>query len=287
MTAHNLGPIRSALYLPANNARAIAKARELPCDAVILDLEDAVAPDRKTEARAMAVAAAEAGGFGTRTLVVRANGLDTEWGEADLAALAKTRPDAILLPKIAAPDDLAAARAVIGADGPPLWAMIETCRGILDLATIGAAAAINRLEALVAGTNDLAKEMRCTPGDDRAPLLPLLTQIVVAARAHGLLALDGVMNAIDDADGLEAQCRQGAALGFDGKSLIHPAQIDAANRLFAPSPERVAWARAVVAAFAADTTAQGAIRMGDTMIERLHLAEARAILATVDTETAT
>ena len=283
MKAHTIGPIRSALYLPANNARAIAKARALPCDAVILDLEDAVAPDGKSDARAMAVAAVEAGGFGTRTLVVRANGLDTEWGEADLAALAKTPPDAVLLPKIAAPDDLAAARALIGADGPPLWAMIETCRGILDLAAIGAAAAINRLEALVAGTNDLAKEMRCTPGDDRAPLVPLLAQIVVAARAYGLIALDGVMNAIDDEARLATQCRQGADLGFDGKSLIHPSQIDAANAAFAPSEERIAWARAVVSAFAdPETAGRGAIRLGDAMVERLHLAEARAVLTAAE-----
>ncbi|VVT20002.1 (3S)-malyl-CoA thioesterase [Sphingomonas sp. EC-HK361] len=280
MTAHIPGPIRSALYLPASNARAIAKARDLPCDAVILDLEDAVAPDRKAEARAMAVDAVKAGGFGKRTLVVRVNGLDTEWGEDDFAALREAQPDAILIPKVSAPDDLAAARSLIGADGPPLWAMIETCRGMLQLAAICGAAAANRLEVLVAGTNDLAKDMRCTPGEMRAPLSPLLTQIVVAARAFGLAALDGVMNAIDDTERLKRECRQGADLGFDGKSLVHPGQIAVANAVFAPSDERVAWARAVVAAFAdPETSGRGAIRLGDTMVERLHLAEAQAVLA--------
>ena len=284
MTAHPRGPIRSALYLPASNARAIAKARDLPCDAVILDLEDAVAPDRKAEARAMAVDAVKAGGFGNRTLVVRANGLDTEWGETDLSALREARPDAVLIPKVSAPDDLAAARSLIGVDGPPLWAMIETCRGMLALAAICDAAAASRLEVLVAGTNDLAKDMRCTPGEARAPLLPLLTQIVVAARASGLAALDGVMNAIDDAARLDSECRQGADLGFDGKSLIHPSQIAVANAVFAPSDERVAWARAVVAAFAdPDASRRGAIRLGDTMVERLHLAEAQAVLAMTST----
>lgn len=265
--------------MPASNARAIAKARTLPCDVVILDLEDAVAPEAKVEARAAACAAVREGGFGQRELVVRVNGLDTEWAVGDLAALAEVRPDAVLLPKVSAPDVLAEARVRL-AHGIPLWAMIETPRAVLDLATIAGAASAHGLEVLVAGTNDLAKDLRCRPDATRAPLLPILTAMVVAARAHGLGVLDGVCNAIEDEARVAAECEQGLAWGFDGKTLIHPAQIAPANRVFTPSADEVAWARTVVAAFELpEHQGKGAIRVEGKMVERLHLAEAERTLA--------
>lgn len=266
-------PRRSALFMPAFNARAVEKARSLPCDVVILDLEDAVAPEMKVEARAAAVGAARAGGFGGRELVVRMNGLDTEWGADDLAAVAGAPVDAVLLPKVSGAEAIAGARARTGA---PFWAMIETCRAMLNLREIVAAGAA----ALVAGTNDLAKEMRCRPGPDRGPLLPLLAQIVVAARAGGIAALDGVSNAIDDPAAVAVECAQGRALGFDGKTLIHPSQIEPANRAFSPDAGEVAWAEKVVAAFELPEHAgRGAIRVEGAMVERLHLDEARRVLA--------
>jgi citrate lyase subunit beta/citryl-CoA lyase len=261
--------------MPASNMRAIVKARGLDCDAVILDLEDSVAPEQKAAARDQAIVAAAEGGFGARRLVLRVNGLDTQWGEADLAAAADAGFDAVLLPKVSAPGDLALARAQLG--GVPLWAMIETCAAMLALPAIVAAPG---LACLVAGTNDLAKEMRCTPGADRLPLLPHLTAIVTAARAHGLIALDGVSNVLADTPELAAECAQGAAFGFDGKTLIHPAQIAPANRAFAPSAARVAWAQAVIAAFALpENAAKGAIRVEGEMVERLHLDEAERVVA--------
>lgn len=272
-------PHRSALFLPASNPRAIAKARTLPCDVVILDLEDAVAPDAKTQARAAALEAA-AQGFGERRLVIRANALDTPWGEADCAALRDAPVDAVLLPKVDGPADARRARALLGEEGPPLWAMIETCRGVLALADLCANAPALRLEGLIAGTNDLAKEMRLPADPARTALMPLLVQMVVAARAYGLIVLDGVCNALDDADRLGAECAQGRMLGFDGKTLIHPSQIAPANTAFGPSPDEIAWARAVVAAFADPANAAlGAIRLDGQMVERLHLAQAERLLA--------
>ena len=273
-------PRRSCLFLPASNPRAIAKARTLPCDVVILDLEDAVAPEAKADARAAAVAAVAEGGFGDRELVIRANAVGSEWHEADLAALAQTGVDAVLLPKVGDVADVANARTALGDDGPALWAMVESARGMLALPRLAEAAAGLRLAALVAGTNDLALDLRCRPGADRAPLLPALGRIVEAARAAGIAALDGVLNAIDDPDRLAAECAQGRAWGFDGKTLIHPAQIDAANAAFSPSAEELEWARAVIAAFA-DPAAdgRGAMRMDGAMVERLHLAEAERIVS--------
>ena len=272
-------PRRSALYMPASNPRAIAKARDLDCDVVILDLEDAVAPEKKAEAREAACDAVREGGFGRRELVVRVNALDTRWAADDLAALAEAAPEAVLLPKISDPDALLEARERLGA-GTPLWAMIETPRAVLNLDWIMGSAASAGLTLLVAGTNDLAKDLRCRPGPDRAPLLPLLTAMVVAARAHGLSVLDGVCNAIDDEARLAAECEQGLAWGFDGKTLIHPAQIAAANRVFTPSETEVAWARTVVAAFEQpEHHGRGVIRVEGKMVERLHLAEAERTLA--------
>ena len=259
--------------MPASNARAVEKARALPCDVVILDLEDAVAPEAKQAAREAAVAAVREGGFGKRELVVRVNGLDTPWGVADLEALRDAPVDAVLLPKVSDGRALEAARGHVAV---PLWAMIETCGAMLALREIVEAGPA----VLVAGTNDLAKEMRCRPGVDRAPLVPLLSQIVVAARAGGADALDGVSNVIDDPDAVEAECRQGLALGFDGKTLIHPSQIAPANRVFTPGADEVAWARAVVEAFERPEHAgRGAIRVEGRMAELLHLEEARRTLA--------
>ncbi|MDY0959698.1 CoA ester lyase [Sphingomonas sp. CFBP8993] len=268
--------LRSALFLPASNPRALAKARTLPSDAVILDLEDAVAPDAKALAREAAVAAVREGGFGERVLAVRTNGLDTPHAMDDLAALATARPSAVLIPKVDGVATLAAARATLGPD-VPLWAMIETCRGILSLPAIAAAAHDVGLAALVAGSNDLAKEMRLPAPE---ALLPLRVQIVVAARSAGLIALDGVCNSLDASDRLAAECAEGRRLGFDGKTLIHPNQIAAANAGFGPDEAEIAWAQRVVAAFAEpDAATLGAIRLDGQMVERLHLAEAERILA--------
>ncbi len=271
--------LRSALFLPASNPRAIAKARMLDSDAVILDLEDAVAPDAKTVARDAAVAAVREGGFGYRLLVVRTNGFDSPHAADDLAALAETPPAAVLIPKVDDVATLAAARAALGPD-VPLWAMIETCRGILSLGAITQAATGLGLTALVAGTNDLAKEMRLPSPPAPEALLPLRVQIVVAARSAGLIALDGVCNALDAPERLAAECAEGRRLGFDGKTLIHPNQIAAANAGFGPDEAEIAWAQRVVEAFAdPEQAALGAIRLDGQMVERLHLAEAERILA--------
>jgi citrate lyase subunit beta / citryl-CoA lyase len=267
--------LRSVLYLPASNARAIAKARTVPCDAVVLDLEDAVAPEAKVAARDAAVAAVREGGWGDRVLVVRVNALDTEWGEGDARALAGARPDAVLVPKVAGAETLGAVRALAGEVA--LWAMVETAAGVVAL---GDTVRAPGLEALVAGTNDLALDLRCRPGADRASLMPALGQVVLHARAAGLFALDGVLNAIDDPGRLEAECRQGLAWGFDGKTLIHPAQVEVANRVWTPDYAEIAAAEAMVAAFALPEHAgRGAIRLDGRMVERLHLDEARRTLA--------
>lgn len=271
---------RSALYMPASNARAIAKARTLECDVVILDLEDAVAPDEKAAARGRVVEAVREGGFGARELVVRINGLGTPWYADDVAAVRAIGVDAVLIPKVSYPADLAMVRADIGEDGPPIWAMIETCAAILSLPSLSDAAAAARLTALIVGTNDLAKEMRCRLGADRMPLVPALASVVIAARAAGIVALDGVCNALDDPARFAAECAHGAMLGFDGKTLIHPSQVGAANAGFGPSEDELRWARAIVAAFAEPQNAdKGAIRLEGQMVERLHLAEAEAMLA--------
>lgn len=267
---------RSVLYLPASNARAIEKARTLNADAVILDLEDAVAPDAKAEARQAAVAALTTGGFGPR-VGVRINGLDTPWGADDLAALSGLKPDFVVAPKIESPEAVRAVAARLP-DGVALWIMVETPLSVLRLDSIAGAGA--PLAALMLGINDFGESMNLVLGPDRDPLKPWLAAVVAAARGHGLLAIDGVVNATDDSDRLAAECRQGRAFGFDGKSLIHPAQIDAANAAFSPSPEEVARAREVVAAFAsADAGGKGAIRVGYRMVERLHLDAAHRLLA--------
>jgi citrate lyase subunit beta/citryl-CoA lyase len=270
--------------MPASNPRAIDKARSLPCDVVILDLEDAVAPEAKADARRAAVEAVGAGGFGGRELVIRCNALDTPWGAEDLAAAAQAAPDAILVPKVSGAADIAAYDAAVAAAPPrtALWAMIETCAAALDLKAIAAARA-GRQAGWVMGLNDLSKEMGCRQTPDRAPMTPILTLAVAAARAHGLFILDSVCNAIDDPAQLEAVCRQGVDFGFDGKSLIHPSQIETANRLFSPQPADIAWARTVIAAFADPANAgRGVLRVEGRMAERLHLVQAEQLTAVAD-----
>jgi citrate lyase subunit beta/citryl-CoA lyase len=271
-------PRRSALYMPASNVRAIEKARDLPCDVVILDLEDAVAPDAKAAARDHAIAAVRAGGFGRREVVIRVNGLDTPWGQDDLAAVAAAGPDAVLAPKVSSVNDI---RAYAGrlAPGAQLWAMIETCAAMFRLEAMASAAAANRLTTWVIGSNDLAKEMRCRLGRDRTPIAGLLSQAVAAARMGGLTILDGVYNDIQDEAGLERQCAEGLAFGFDGKTLIHPRQVEIANRAFSPTSEEIGWARVVVQAFdQSENGGKGVIQVEGRMVERLHLDQARQTL---------
>ena len=275
-------PRRSVLYLPASNAKAVDKARTLDCDVVILDLEDSVSPDAKAEARAGAAAAMAAGGFGDREVVIRVNGLDTPWGAADLAMAAKAGSDAVLVPKISAPEDLTACRATLGA-AIPLWAMIETCAAMLRLDAIGAASTATGVSVWVIGSNDLAKEMHCPLSAARPGLVSALSLSLMAARAHGLSILDGVYNDIADPDGLAAQCAQGRDLGFDGKTLIHPTQIAAANAAFTPDADAVAWARTVVAAFGvAENAGKGVLKVEGRMVERLHFAESQRLIAIAD-----
>ncbi len=271
--------------MPASNANAVAKARDLPCDVVVLDLEDAVAPEAKVEARAAAITAVGEGGFGHREVVIRCNGLDTPWGADDLAAVATTSADAVLVPKVTSSMDVHAyAASVAGARvDMQLWVMIETCAVIPRLAEVAACASDTRLSAFLLGTNDLAKEMRAKLLPGRAPFLPVLTATVTAARAAGLLAFDGVFNAITDTDGLDAECRQGVEFGFDGKCLIHPSQVDVCNAAFSPSEDEIAWARAIAAAFASpDSAGKGALRVEGKMVELLHHAQAKQILEIAD-----
>ena len=271
------GAVRSVLYLPASNARAIEKARTLSCDVAILDLEDAVAPEAKVEARAAAVEAVRTGGFGPG-LGVRVNGLDTPWGADDLAALAGVGAALIVAPKVesaAAVRDLSARLPAAAA----LWAMIETPAAVLRLEAIAGAG--GALTGLMLGVNDLAAGLMTGPSPDREPLKVWMAATVAAARAYGLIALDGVFNRIDDADGFAAECAQGRLYGFDGKSLIHPSQIEGAHAAFSPSEDEVRRARAIVAAFAApEAEGRGAIRVDGAMVERLHLAAAERLLAT-------
>ena len=272
-------PRRSALFMPGGNARAIEKARNLATDAVILDLEDSVAPNAKVEARLAVCNAVKSGGFGSREVVIRINAWDTPWAMDDLTAAIAARPHAILLPKISAPADIVHAGEAVK-QGVTLWGMIETCQAILSIDALGAASRSNGLDVWVVGPNDLIKQMRCAVVKDRSPILPALTLAVIAARSHGLSILDGVWTDITNLSGLEYECAQGRDLGFDGKSLIHPSHLDITNRTFSPTPESVSWARTVVAAYQVPENAHaGVIRVEGKMVERLHLEEAKRIVA--------
>jgi citrate lyase subunit beta / citryl-CoA lyase len=278
-------PRRSMLYMPGSNARAIEKARELPADGVILDLEDAVAPDAKAQAREMVVQALQKGGFGGREVLVRINGLDTAWWRDDLA-VAAAGPDALLLPKVSTPEqlrELACHFVGVGAEARiRVWAMMETPLAMLNAREIAAAALdpATRLAGFVMGTNDLAKETRARIVPGRAPMLPWLMACVAAARAYGLAILDGVYNELGDLEGFSAECRQARDLGFDGKTLIHPQQIAPCNAAFSPAPEEVAWARKIIAAFdLPENAGKGVIQIEGRMVERLHAEMARQVVA--------
>ena len=278
-------PRRSALYLPASNAKAIAKARTLPADVVILDLEDAVAPELKDQARAAAVAAVREGGFGPREVVIRANGFDTPWGEDDIAAIAGSGVDAVLAPKVSGTADIVRYQTALSAApaAMQLWAMIETCACIPELNAIAAMSQTTRLSLFIMGVNDLAKEMRARLTPERTPFLPFLSLTVAAARAHGVAVLDGVCNEFRDLDVFRAEVEQGLLFGFDGKTLIHPDQIAPCNEIFSPSEEELAWARAVIDAFAqSENAGKGAIRVEGKMTELLHLEQAKRLVAVAE-----
>jgi citrate lyase subunit beta / citryl-CoA lyase len=285
-----LRPLRSALYMPGSNARAIEKARTLATDVVILDLEDAVAPDAKANARAQVCAAVAAGGFGPRQVVIRVNGIATPWFDEDVAAALLAAPDAILVPKVEAVAHVAAIeRRMVAGNAQSktrAWAMIETPRAILDISAIARACAETpgaRLDCFVLGTNDLIKETHAEIDSKRTAALYWLSSAVTAARAYNLAVLDGVFNAFKDLDGLERECQQGRMLGFDGKTLIHPDQVHAANRVFAPSETDVAWARKIIAAFAlSENAGKGVITLDGRMVELLHGEMARRTVAIAD-----
>ncbi|HNW78845.1 MAG TPA: CoA ester lyase, partial [Candidatus Competibacteraceae bacterium] len=251
-------PRRSVLYMPGSNARALEKIRTLSADGYILDLEDAVAPDAKDIARQQVCAALKAGGFGSRELVIRVNGLATPWGHDDVAAAARSGAHAVVIPKVESADTVRQVEAIMHAAGAPadmaIWCMMETPRGMLEAPAI--AAASPRLACLVMGTSDLAKDLNCAHTRERLPMITSLGLCLLAARAHGLAILDGVYLDLNDDEGFAYACRQGVELGFDGKTLIHPKTIAAANQAFAPSADAVAWARKIIAAHA-DAVAQG------------------------------
>lgn len=274
-------PRRSALYIPGSNTRALDKARTLPADVLILDLEDAVAPVRKAEARAQVMAAIAAGGYGRRELVVRVNGLDTPWGQDDLAAVAGSGADAVLLPKVDGPEQVQAAEALLqsgASDRLGIWCMLETPTGVLQAQAI--ASASPRLQALVMGTSDLAEALRCAHTPDRLPLLTSLSLCLLAARAAGLDILDGVHLDLDDEAGFEAICHQGAELGFDGKTLIHPKTLAAANRVFSPAADTLTWSQRVIEAYReALARGEAVVLVDGRLVEQLHVDEARRVVA--------
>jgi citrate lyase subunit beta/citryl-CoA lyase len=274
-------PRRSVLYMPGSNARALEKARALPADALILDLEDAVAPDAKDLARNQVCEAVKAKGFGKREVVIRINALSTPWGRADLAAAVEAGPDAILAPKISAASDLAAIDAPLEGRAIALWAMMETPLAILKAAEIAGAG--GKLACLVMGTNDLIKEFHGVHTPDRQNLAAALGISVAAARAFGLAIIDGVYNDIANAAGFLESSKQARAFGFDGKTLIHPSQLEPCNQVFAPSPEDVEAARKIIAAFDLPANkGKGAIALDGRMVELLHAEIARNTVALAD-----
>jgi citrate lyase subunit beta/citryl-CoA lyase len=270
----NFRPRRSVLYMPGSNARAIEKARTLPVDGVIIDLEDAVAPDAKVQARNQVAEAVKAGGFGAREIFIRVNGIDTEWHADDLAAAAHAGPDAILVPKISEVVQLerVGQRLLDMKTGMKtrIWAMIETPQAIFNIEALAAEAhdSETRLSGFVMGTNDLAKETRARLVPGRAPMLPWLTQCLLAAHAHGIDILDGVYNDLSDAQGFKAECVQARDLGFDGKTLIHPNQVEPCNTVFSPSAEEIAQARKLIAAFERpENKDKGVVQVDGRMVE--------------------
>ena len=285
-------PRRSLLYMPGSNARAMEKARELPADVVIFDLEDAVAPDAKAKARELIIAALKQGGFGRREVIVRINGLDTPWWQDDLA-VAAANPDAILVPKVSGPEALReVAKHLVGVRAEArvgIWAMMETPLAMLKARDIAAVArdAGSRLAGFVMGTNDLAKDTRARLLPGRAPMLPWLMTCIAAARAYSIDIVDGVYNELGNAEGFAAECRQARDLGFDGKTLIHPQQIGPCNEAFSPTADEVAWARKIIGAFELpENVSKGVIQVDGRMVERLHADMAQRTVAIADAITA-
>ena len=281
-TDPSLRPRRSVLYMPGANERALEKAQGLAADALILDLEDAVAPNAKDEARDRVCAAASSGAYGRREIAIRANGIGTQWHDADLAAIAAAGPDAVVIPKIDTVDDVRSIESALEQHGAPdhtkIWAMVETPIAMLHAEQI--AGSSDRLTVLVMGTNDLAKELRAEHVPGRQPLLTGLGLCLLAARATGKVILDGVYNDIKDPEGFLAECRQGQQMGFDGKTLIHPSQLDPCNEVFAPSPEAVEAAEEIISAFEeAEREGRGVVTVNGRMIENLHVDQARRTLA--------
>ncbi len=278
-------PRRSVLYMPGSNTRAMQKGRELPADGLILDLEDSVAPEAKTEARALIAAALEEGGYGNREICVRANAFDSEWGRDDVAAIARMKCHAVVLPKVESAAMILEAVTIMEKAGAPadmaIWCMMETPLGILNAREI--AFAHPRVGCLVMGTSDLAKDLNCRHTPDRLPFLYSLEQCILAARAVGIAVLDGVHLDLSDDAGFRASCEQGRDLGMDGKTLIHPKTIDAANEVFAPSDAEVAWARKIIDAHAeAAKEGKGLVVVDGKLIENLHVAGAKRLLALAD-----
>jgi citrate lyase beta subunit len=275
-------PRRSVLYMPGANTRALEKARTLPADVLIFDLEDAVAPDAKAAARGNVVAAAQSKSYGKREIAIRCNGLATAWGKDDVAAIAKSGADAILVPKVESAGDVANIVSLLNAAGAPaamaVWAMMETPLGVLRAEEI--AASHKRLQLFVMGTNDLVKDMRARHTPMRLPMVTALGLCMLAARAHGLTILDGVYNDIQDSDGFRDVCRQGLEMGFDGKTLIHPTQVEPCNEIFAPSATELETAGRIVSAFkAAQAEGKGVVTVDGRMIENLHVEQAERALS--------
>ncbi len=277
--------------MPATNARALEKARSLPADAIIIDLEDSVAPDRKDEARAQAMTALKSGGYGRRETVLRVNGLATDWFEADLRAASQAAPDAVLIPKVESALDLQSIAAALKTCSCPgqlqVWIMVETPRAILNIAEIAATREQLpecRLACFVLGTNDIQKDTRALDHPERLPLLFALQSAVIAARAYGLDILDGVYNDFRDEAGFRQECQQGRLLGMDGKTVIHPGQIAIANQVYAPPPDEIAWARRVLAEFERpENKGKGAVSLDGKMVELLHAEIARRTVAMAET----
>lgn len=277
-------PRRSVLYMPGANERALEKARTIAADALILDLEDSVAPEAKAEARAKTAAAVSSRSYGRREVVIRINGLDTPWGVDDLKMVATAGPDAVLVPKVARPGDIVNVSRIHGAMGGAettrMWAMMETPMAIFNVREIASVHQVARLSCLVLGTNDLLKESRALATGGRFAILPWLSMTLLAARAYGLDVIDGVYNDFRDEEGFRAECEQGRTLGMDGKTLIHPSQVEVCNAMFSPPAAEVAWSRRIIEAFAAPANAdKGVITVDGRMVERLHLAMAERLVS--------
>jgi citrate lyase subunit beta/citryl-CoA lyase len=282
-------PRRSLLFMPGSNTRALEKARSLPADGLILDLEDAVAPDAKPKAREQIAAAIAAQGFGKREILIRTNSIDTPFWPDDAAMAAKARPDGILVPKVSSVEDLRTIGNLlndIGADPSiRVWAMVETARAVLDADRLASAAhdPNTRLAGFVFGPNDISRETRIRMLPGRAAMIPMITHCILAARAHGIEILDGPYSDIGNVEGFVAECTQGRDLGFDGKTLIHPSHVEACNAIFTPPPEEVGQARRIIAAFALpENASRGAIQLDGRMVERLHAEMAKRTIAIAD-----